>query len=255
MNKNIFIILLIGFFCLFSLGYVMASPNGAGITPGSSTSANADNPDSQDAYAGNVTELTISGFSTTQSWHGFYGNVSGVIQLADSASHVMYNWSQLNPRGEIYASTNGTVAWNYIQCFNYTADGTYASDTARAGSTSLHGMNITQLHANYNITTDDSDAVNNTFALSNHALFYTNNLEFAFGECKNMKVYDSAGAGSFDEALLYEPTGRSVVFTSILKSSADGFDGNTHDFEMLVLENGHNGDVSVTPYFFYMEIA
>jgi len=255
MIKKTFIILFIGFICLIAINSVIAIPSGATVSQKNTSTATASTPSSQDAVAGNVTELTLTGFSTTESWQGFYGNVSGVIQLADSASHVMYNWSQLNPSGEIYASKNGTVAWSYIQCLNLSADGSYASDTAQAGATSLHGMNLSAIETAYNITAGDSDDINNTFTLTNHPQFYTNSLQFSAGECKNMKVYNSTGVGDFNEVLLYEPTGRSVVFTSILKSDANSFDGSTHDFEMLVLENGHNGDTAVTPYYFYMEIA
>ncbi len=256
-KKTFIILLLAGVVCLIALNSAAAAPSGVtNINQINSTSAVSDTPASHNALAGNVTEITIFGITTTQTWQGYYGNVTGVIQLADSADNVMYNWSQLNPNGEIYASRNGTVAWSYIQCFNYTANGTYCNDdTNRAGATSFCGMNLTQLHTNYNISSDDVDAVNNTFTLNNHALFYTGSLNFSLGECKNMKVYNSTGVGAFDEALLYEPTGRSVIFTSILQRDANGFDSKTHDFEMLVLEDGHNGDVSTTAYYFYMEIA
>ncbi len=257
-NKgNLFILLVISLaFLVFSLNSVIAAPYGAGtVTQQNSTRAIADSPQSHNALAGNVTELTIFGYTTTQSWQGYSGNVSGVIQLADSADKVMYNWSDANPRGEVYASRNDTIAWSYVQCFNYTANGSYASDTAQAGATSLYGMNYTQLQTTYNISLDDVDSVNNTFTLNNHALFYTNNLNFSLGECKNMKVFNSTGVGAFDEALLYEPTGRSLIFTSILQRDANGFDGKTHDFEMLVLEDGHTTDTTTTTYYFYIELG
>ncbi len=257
-KRNLFILLVISLaFLVFSLNNVVAAPYGAGtVDEKNSTSAVPDAPQDHEALAGNVTEITITGFSTTRSWQGYYGNVTGVIQLADSADNVMYNWSEANPRGEVYASRNGTINWNYVQCLNYTANGTYcADDTNRAGATSLCGMNYTQLHTNYNISSDDVDAVNNTFTLNNHALFYTGSLNFSLGECKNMKVYNSTGVGAFDEALLYEPTGRSVIFTSILQRDANGFDSKTHDFEMLVLEDGHATDIITTTYYFYIELG
>ncbi len=249
-------ILIICTFFLFVFDFrVDAIPFGANNSFVNSSTAYSPFPESIDAYAGNVTEMNIFGYSTTQSWQGFYGNITGVVQLADSADKIMYNWSDLNPKGEVYASTNNSINWVSAQCFNYTANGTYCNDdTNRAGATSFCGMNLTQLHTNYNISSDDVDAVNNTFTLNNHELFYTGNLQFNSGECKNMKVYNSTGAGSYDEVLLYEPIGRSVIFSSILQRNADGFEGKTHDFEMLVLENGHYGDASTTSYYFYLEL-
>lgn len=257
-KKTFIILLLIGVFSLLILGNVIASPSGAAsVSPGTSSSANPTNPDSADAYAGNITELTIFGGSTTQSWQGYSGNVTGTIQLANSDGKVMYNWSQLDPSGEIYSSLNDSgIEWSGIQCFNLTATGNFSGPGVEpAGNTSLYGMNSTQLDAAFGITSGDSDGIANTFASNNHDPFYSSSLEFESNECKSIKLFDSDGAGSFNEVLMYEPTSRAVVFTSILKSNADGFDGNQHDFEMLVLENGHSGNTDPTTYWFYMEIA
>ena len=54
---------------------------------------------------------------------------------------------------------------------------------------------------------------------------------------------------------MYEPTTYSVVFASLLNENVLGFDNNPHDFEMLVLENGHGTDTSPTTYYFYAAIS
>jgi hypothetical protein len=172
---------------------------------------------------------------------------------------LLYNWSVASPEGEVYASTEGSVTWTHIQCFNFTATGTHASDSAQAGGTSRYGTNLSQLEAAYGIIWDDKDGVNETFFKNNgHDLFYTNNLQFDEGECLSTKVFDSTGLGvdnHFEEVLLYDPDNQVVVFTSILdEESPAGFDDDYHDFEMLVLENGHGTDLSPTTYYFYVEL-
>ena len=122
-NKFLFLIVLA---LLMNLSLVLAvEPFGASVTNLSSERAISDNATGIDAIAGNVTELSISGFSTTQSWQGYFGNVSGTIQLADNGDNVMYNWSLASPEGEIYASTNDSIVWSYVQCLNFDSDGTY----------------------------------------------------------------------------------------------------------------------------------
>ncbi|HVY01903.1 MAG TPA: hypothetical protein VHA12_04030 [Candidatus Nanoarchaeia archaeon] len=239
----------------------LADPNGAKVVNGTSSSAAVDStPDGNNAIAGNVTELTISGTVTTQAWQGYFGNVSGVVRLANSAGQAMYNWTQASPQGEVYASTNSTVYWTNIQCFNFTAVGDYTSETGNGGTTSLYGTNLTQLQAQYGITAGDADTVNGTFNLigaGTHDAFFTASQDFAEGECQSTRVYDDTGAGvanKFEEVLLYEPDSASVVFASLLEQDADGFDAGTHDFEMLVLENGHGVDVASTPYYFFVEL-
>ncbi|HLC78299.1 MAG TPA: hypothetical protein VJH92_04185 [Candidatus Nanoarchaeia archaeon] len=250
-----FIILFINLSCVLAI-----SPTGANVTSVSNSTTSPDTPQSHAAVAGNVSELNLVGYSVTQSWQGYYGNVSGTIQLADSSDNILYNWSLASPEGEIYASINSTVSWTNVQCFNYTASGTFASDAGNAGGISQFGMNLTMLEGNYSIALEDVDGVNETFTLSGagtHDNFYTNNLNFSEGECSNTRVYSDNGVGvnnEFEEALLYDPLGRNVIFTSILDENVLGYDGAAHDFEMLVLEDGHGSNTTTTTYYFYVEI-
>ena len=132
-------------------------------------------------------------------------------------------------------------------------------DTDNAGGTSAHGTNLSILEDMFGIAWDDVDGVNETFTLlgSGHNTFYTNNIAFPEGQCRNTQVFSNAGQGEdnkFEEVLLYEPTTRSVIFTSLLNEDLLGFDNNPHDFEMLVLENGHQTDTSTTTYYFWVEL-
>lgn len=249
-----------------SVSVLAVEPFGANVLQNSSVRNPADPATSNAAMAGNITGLTVTGFTTTQSWQGYFGNITGTIQLADATDNVMYNWSLLSPKGEIYSSTNNSINWNYIQCLNFNADGTYASDIGNAGETSLYGTNLSILESMFGINATDQDAPNNTFTLTGtqeygfgltHNLFYTNNLEFDKGECLSTHLFageHNVSDGKFQEVLLYEPESRSVVFTSILDQNAVGFDVKPHDFQMLVLENGHGTDVATTPYYFWVEL-
>jgi hypothetical protein len=252
---------------LFSATVLAVEPFGASVNQANTTRAPPDTAGNHSAIAGNVTELTVTGYSVTQSWQGYYGNVSGTIQLADSGDNVLYNWSLASPEGEIYASTNNSIFWNYIQCLNFSAMGNYTSDIGNVGGTSQYGTNLTLLNAMFGIDFGDRDAPNNTFSLLGthesgesltHDLFYTNNQEFVAGECLSTHLFSdtkSAEDGKFQEVLLYEPTTRSVVFTSLLdEESPLGFEGRAHDFEMLVLENGHLTDTNTTTYYFWVEL-
>ena len=85
-----------------------------------------------------MTEINIFGYSPTQSWQGYFGNISGTVQLADSGDNVMYNWSLASPQGEIYASTSNSINWANVQCFNYTASATHADESGNGGTTNLY---------------------------------------------------------------------------------------------------------------------
>ena len=223
---------------LFQISFVIAViPFGANLTELNTETAQGPDPESIPAQAGNVTELNIFGYTTTQSWQGYFGNVTGTIQLADASDNIMYNWSLASPEGEIYATVSNSVDWSGIECFNFTANGT-------------------DLEASFNITPSDVDGVNETFSYNNgHDLFYTNHVEFIEGECMSTQLFDNTGKGVddyFEEILLWD--GSDVVFTTLLEENALGFDGGSHDFEMIVLEDGHSNDVDITPYYFYVEL-
>ena len=248
--------------------FVVAAPFGGSLTEVSNSTSTADVAASQPAHAGNVTSLDISGYSVTQSWQGYYGNVTGTIQLADASDNILYNWTLSTPEGEIYASTNGTgIDWAYIQCFNFTADGTYAADTGNAGATSQFGANLSYLENLFGIASDDVDGVNETFSINGvhehgyaltHDEFFTNNFQFSAGECPSAHLFDNddnVTDSTFQEVLLYEPTSSSVIFTALLdEEDVKGFNNIDHDFEMLVLEDGHGTNLAVTTYYFYVEL-
>lgn len=241
---------------LISLPFALAiEPFGASVTSSAPERAPADVAGTADAFAGNITELSVSGYSNTQTWQGYFGNITGTIQLADAGDNVLYNWSLATPSGEIYGALNDTITWGSIQCFNFTANSSGSAGTA--GETNLAGVNLTVLENQFNIANDDVDGVNETFTLIDHDEFYTANLQFSANECRSTRVYSNGGPidQQFEEVLLYDPNTGSVVFASLIEeSSVTGFNGGDNDFEMLVLEDGHGVDVSATTYYFFVEL-
>jgi len=239
-------------------GITGTGATGVNVTELNSSHQNATPPGSLDAFAGNVTEINMPNASgITQAWAGYYGNVSGAIQLADSSDKVMYNWSLASPEGQVFASTNSSIGWDNTQCFNFTASGTYSDESGNGGSTNLYGTNLSLLETQYGIQLGDLDGIDETFYLlgaNTHNTFHVNSKEFNEGECQNTRIFDSSGWGvdnNFEEVLLYEPTTFSVIFASLLNEDVLGFDQKAHDFEMLVLEDGHQTDKEITIYYFY----
>jgi hypothetical protein len=250
-------------FIILSFSVYALDPTGAAISNEVTSRAPNDTAMSHEAQAGNVTFFDIYGVSTTQTWQGYYGNVTGTIQLADANDKAMYNWSLASPEGEIYASTNATISWSNVQCLNFTANGQGQDESGLGGTVNMNGTNLSTLESMFNIQPDDVDGVSETFTLlhggiGEHDRFFTASNEFSEGECISTRVFSSAGTGEsdkFEEVLLYEPVTASVIFTSLLEEqTVAGFDNSSYDFEMLVLEDGHGTDVDTTSYFFFVEL-
>ena len=238
MDKNFFSVLVCLALIMGGIGMALANPDpsGASFDEINTSRSDVDSPSNHSAIAGNVTELDITGFTTTQSWQGYYGNVSGTIELANAGDSVLYNWSVASPEGEVYASVNDSVEWTSINCFNL-------SDTTL----------LNNLETTFGIDSGDVDGVDETFSLSNHAEFFVGKIQFTSGNCSNTQLFDDSGSGSFDEVILVDGDNK-TVFASLLQEDATGFDGDTTDFEMLVPEDGHGTDESTTQYYFYVEL-
>lgn len=240
-KKTLTLLTLLVLSITLSVNVMAVQPFGASYTELKTERAPMDAASNDSAIAGNVTEMSVTGFSTTQTWQGYFGNVTGTIQLADASDNQMYNWTLASPEGEIYATTDTSVAWTNIACFNLTA-------------------NNAALESLFNILADDVDGINETFSTGNgHDMFYTNNVQFTTGLCPSTSIYDSTGASvdnNFEEVMLTDQSSATeVIFAAILdEEDVAGFDGALHDFEMLVLEDGHGTDVATTTYYFYVEL-
>ncbi len=206
-------------------------------------------PQNTEAIAGNVTELTVVAQTATKTWQGYYGNVSGTITLENALGDVFYDWSASEPRGEIYASTNSSVTWANVECFNYTA---------------TTEKNLTTEETRYGIDSADVDGIDETFNLTTHDTFYIGTKEITTNTCPSTYVYQNSAyqTNNFQNVLLYDTTGDSLIFSSILENrdvnnltDKIGFDNTPTDFQLLVAEDEHTvGAAGTTTYYFWVEI-
>lgn len=251
-NTTLFIL---GFVALISLltAVVMADsdwPLGVRtITPGASSRLNTSlHPPANltTVTAGNITEINLTAISTTKSWAGYYGEITGTLTLEDSEGYVFYNWSTVEPKGEVYASINNTIDWAQVVCFAF--DG------------SAGNFDVDDAEDWYGIQSDDDDGINETF--SEISAQYQVGTTIV-NNCPATQPYRSGLGGGhtdFENSLLTDQD--VLIFAAIIENNeADnevdvvGYNGVTHDFQMLLAENGQDGfeDTSTT-YYFWAEI-
>ena len=104
-------------------------------------------------------------------------------------------------------------------------------------------------------TSSDYDSVTNTFSQNNHPEFYIGSNQITADSCDSTNIYSEFGkdTAKFYEVLLADGA-LNIIYTAILENDLFGFDSKSHDFEMIVGENGKGGDVETTPYYFYLEL-
>ncbi len=221
------------------------APLGANVTVLNSTRVNLSNvAGSVQAQAGNVSELNIVGTSVTKYWAGYYGNVSGNVVLANADGNNMYRWSVATPRGEIYASRNGTgISWAGVGC---------ANESQITREDNFIGAN----------SGETVDSVNRTFNYSSHPAFSITGR--AITGCRSVSVNATGGGNDFWETLLVDNGTQSemnddiFIYTGIIDAQKSGFTGSLYDFQMIVGENGNGTEEfpggNPTTYYFYVEL-
>jgi len=233
---KIFGIILIG---LMSAVVVLAAPNGpSSATNLGSSRYSVPNAANVSAIAGNVTEINFNANTITQTWQGYFGNITGTIVLGNVDNQSLYNWQLTSPAGQIYATRTATVpTWTSIRCANTT------------------NINTEETALGVNQTTD-ADAVNKTFLnTTTFSSFYVGAVNIDTSQnCYAVGLFNSTGLAStnFKEVLLHDTA--NMIYTGLITQSANGFDNRAHQFEMIVGENGHLGDTAATPYYFYLEL-
>jgi len=193
------------------------------------------------AQAGNVTELNINATSVTKSWQGYFGNITGMITLDDARNKTMYQWSDVSPQGEVFASPAQIADWTHVKCFNYSAK--------------APELNLSALEKSLNIRPTDGDGVNETFSRNFAGSFYVGATHISgTSGCKAVYTFAQSAPQTVDfvEVLLTDSS--HIIYSTLIENNAVGFDDRSHDFQMIVGEDGHNGNTATTLYYFYVEL-
>jgi hypothetical protein len=198
------------------------------------------------ALAGNVTELSLNTTFTTYGWQGYYGDVSGTIVLDDALNNTMYSWALTDPEGEVFASRNTTINWDTGNIVCATSTETDAEEVIM--SFDWGGV-------------ESDDGIDETFVETTHPPFWVAGNEFTADECDytvSTYVEDTVDPiRAFNETILYSTSDAGVIFAALIHPGGNnGFKigADDYDFQMLVTEDGHEGDLAPTDYYFWVEL-
>lgn len=220
-----------------------------------------------EAYAGNITNITIHALTQTKHWQGYYGDITGTIVLDDAQNWTLYDWPNLEPKGEIYATPNSSIPdWPNVECFNF-VDGIGGGDG-----------NVTAWEAIFNMTANVVDGIDETFNMTRHHEFSigdVNTIDNSTCPSTFMHMNDEFQEDKWQEVLLQDQTNGYLIFTAIIENDdygmgnsndtdIQGFKGSaafTPDFQMIVAEDGTSknsgtGEINVltTTYYFYLDL-
>jgi hypothetical protein len=103
------ILLLLSLLIAFS-SLVSAVPFGATTAQGATEHGTETSSTAATIHGGNASEMNVSGIAITLRWSGFYGFVSGGIQLTDATANKFYEWTVTNFTDSIVYAANASVS-------------------------------------------------------------------------------------------------------------------------------------------------
>ncbi len=238
MSKRIINVLLLLVFFSFVVA-VRAIPEGAAtlVSPGQTRTSPAASTVTADN--GNVTQVNISASSQTQAWQGFFGEINGSIVLEDTSGDLFFSWNISNISGEIYASRDSAIVFASITPHNNCSIDNF-----------LTGFSL-------------ADSVNATFINNSNRAIQVGTVAINVSTACAVYTYISSApqSTSFNEMILTDDPnnltnasvgGNTSVYTTVINSNTVGFDGVTHDYQLLVPVNRTSG---FNTYSFYAELG
>lgn len=130
MNRTLKLSLLMVCISMMLISFAAAQPTGGVTTLGPSTRGTDSVSEQERLEGGNITEVNVSGTKITTRWGGFYGSVSGGIELSDASSNNFYEWTITDfTDAVVYASSAAVSNWALAPIANATAPAFVTQDT------------------------------------------------------------------------------------------------------------------------------
>ena len=227
MNKK-YLMLFVTIIALFAYAsFAAAAPTGAACSAGSPQSWNGSAICNVTTQGGNITEVNLTVDSQTLAWQGFFGEVSGNITLRDNSGDQMYSWPGAAVTGEVYASSSNSIDWTTV-------------------------TGVTLCTVDETLTGTGSDRVNNTFTRNNSVSGWSIGTVAVTDACQTYTYVNNASQTTSFEEIILSATGATSIYATKINADTTGFDGLTHDYQLIVPETTTS---STTTYYFYAELS
>lgn len=156
--------------------------------------------------------------SITEKWAGFYGTISGNINLADSSGNLFYQWTVSDVSGTKIYAANGTI-----------------SDWSGLAAASASDMPLY-------LQPSTTDNYNNTFANNESGTFNEQEINADY-----VQSYNSSETGVWKTYALKK--GATLIWAGLAQNSGNSFKDGVVDYQLLIPAEG------LTTYNFYLELS
>lgn len=216
---------------VLSIFAMAAVPVSAGPGTTSATEESSTNPDPTASgtittQGGEISNVTLVADSFTERWAGFYGNVTGTISLgsAEAGTADLYKWDwTVADEGEVIASTSNSITW---------------ADLVNGAAAEVDAANAWNFDSG-------SDKAADTFVDDTGS--------FTIGDATAAAAPLALTEGGYNTGIIKDATtvtGKGdLLFVVSINTGGTTFNGETHDFEMIVPTGATEN------YYFYVELS
>jgi len=178
------------------------------------------------AQGGNVTSANITVDSITEKWSAYYGQLTATERLADASGNNFYQWTVDNPTATgsfVYAVPSGNGAPESLEAV-----------------TNPNGF----LGSEFNSGADSADKTFNK----------TETLDGVSGTAAADTFVSGSPSDTFTSGVANDTAldGNTSVYLAEVQQDSNGFDGNAHDFQLLV---GVGESTATQDFDFYAKIG
>jgi hypothetical protein len=172
--------------------------------------------------AGNITQANVASNMSTFKWAGLLGNASGSLKLGDASSNVMYSWNAL---GKLVYASRVAPAWATLAdanagdvtgAFAFLGAGSDAYATTFTGGSESIGSNLFTINSDFAQTLSSAASTWKTYSLTD---------------------------------------GANIVFAGLVSATGTAYNGHTVDYQMIIPEDGTNGNQVLTAWNLYLELV
>jgi len=228
-GRAMLLVVLLG--VMLATSYVVAAePGGAGVE--SSTDKGefpAPSPGSVSVESGNIYEVNISTNQSTYHWTGVYGNATGKLVLGDSSGDKMYEWTAVAKY--VYFDDDSSINWG-----------------------SLASVTCSDVEGVYGYLAGASDSCSNTFtATRNYDSDVTSD---SVANAIAAQTYDDNGAAYWYTIAVGDGGTSDIVFVGETTGSSThgAYNGVQANYQVILPEDGGDGDTTAATYYIWIEL-
>jgi len=204
-------------------GATVSTPDDKGVYPEPS-------PGNINVVSGHIYKSDLTTEQPTYHWAGIYGNVSGKLILGDSDSNKMFEWDA-NATYVFFDNDNTVSNWN-----------------------GLSAATCSDVHGAFNFLVGASDDCTRTFTITNYDPSFKS-IQDSISSTIAVKTYDGETPQDQYWETFVVKDGTDVMFVGkVVPGHHTAYNGEDARYQVILPENGNNGDTTATTYYVWVEL-